>query len=111
MLVRKDLTPQQQAVQAAHATLEAGRHISPSREHPHLVLLGVRSEAQLENALRKLKAQGIDCHEFREADLDDQLTAFCTEPISGDARRHFKRFNLLTPVCVSCNRTKEVAYA
>lgn len=97
MLVRKDLSPAQQAVQAAHAALEVGRSLHSDRVHPHLVVCGVNSQAQLENALSKVQALGIKCHPFVEPDIGGQLTAFATEPLSGEARRHFRRYNLLVP--------------
>lgn len=96
MLVRKDLTPSQQAVQACHAAIEVARkHISPDEEHPHLVLCGVGSEIQLSNAYSKLKAHGVVVEPFYEADLDGQLTAIASEPIFGEQRRLFRRYNLL----------------
>lgn len=96
VLVRKDLSPSQQAVQAAHAAIEATRHfLTPDAEHPHLVLCGIASEVQLSNALARAQACGICCKPFFESDLDGQLTAFATEPLSGIARNHFRRYNLL----------------
>lgn len=96
ILVRKDLTPSQVSVQAAHAAINAGVHfLNTESIHPHLVLCGIESEAHLQLALERARAVGIQCQPFYEADLGDQLTAFSTEPLVGDARRHFKRYNLL----------------
>lgn len=96
VITRTDLSPEQQAVQAAHAAIEVARtSISPSLEHPHLVICGVKSEAQLVFTLDKIRAQGVRCFEWHEADLDNQLTSISTEPVFGDNRRIFRRFKLL----------------
>jgi hypothetical protein len=102
--VRKDLSPAQICVQAAHAAIEVARTLSPEVEHPHLVLLGVNSEVQLLNAWNKLEATGIGCKPFFESDMGDQLTAIASGPIYGKDRDHFRRFNLLQN-----NQLKEVA--
>lgn len=89
------------AVQACHAAIEVGRQISPEREHPHLVVCGIDSEFHLNRELSKIQAMGIRCYPFYEPDIGGQLTAFATEPLSGAARRYFRRFQLLAPGGVS----------
>lgn len=95
VLVRKDLTPEQITVQACHAAIEAAPLIPPDLDHPHLVVCGVNSETHLEQAAYRLEKAGIRYRPFREADIDDQLTAIATEPIFGEDRRHFKKYNCL----------------
>jgi hypothetical protein len=90
-----DLPASQQAVQACHASIEAARFIDSNETHPHLVLCGISSESQLENAMCKAQAAGIRCFPFNEPDIGGQLTAFATEPLSEETRRHFRRYNLL----------------
>ena len=34
-------------------------------------------------------------YRFHEPDINNELTAFATERVSGEDREHFKRFNLL----------------
>lgn len=83
-------------VQSCHAAINAATHYLHKDDiHPHLVLCGVETEAHLKYALDFARAQGFDCQPFYEADLDNQLTSFATAPIAGNARRHFKRYNLL----------------
>lgn len=90
------MTPAQQSVQAIHAAINAATHYLHKDDiHPHLVLCGLDSEAQLQYALDFARAQGIDCQPFYEADLQDQLTSFATAPLAGNVRRHFRRYNLL----------------
>jgi hypothetical protein len=82
-------------VQAAHAALELGRQgLSPtSLDHPHLVLVGIDHEAKLRRTLAKIQNQGVTCVPFYEADRDNEMTAFATEPIFEDRRHIFRRFN------------------
>lgn len=43
----------------------------------------------------KLLKAGIQLRAFHESDLENQLTAFATEPISEDKRHLFRNFQLL----------------
>jgi hypothetical protein len=95
VFVRRDLSFPQQVVQACHAAIEAATLLSPGDDHPHLVVLGVKSELQLRNALRRLTQYGICCKPFYEDDLGNQLTSFATQPISGDSRQLFKNYQCL----------------
>jgi len=105
VLVRKDLPPSQIAVQAIHAAIELARSsLSSAEEHPHVVLCGLNSELQLFNALQKLQKAGIPHKPFFEADRDDELTAVAAGPVSGEDRRHFRRYHLLQD-----SRMEEVA--
>lgn len=102
--MRRDLSFPQQVVQTAHAVIEVSRHglIPFDREHPYVVVFGVRNEEQLINALRRISRLGINCKPFYESDLDGQITAFATEPVSGDSRRYFKNYQCLRDVhCVA----------
>jgi len=95
--VRKDLTPAQIAVQACHAVIEMTRDslIPSGIDHPSVIICGVDSESKLLNALEYAQSAGIECRLFREADLDDEATAFATEPVYGSQRRLFKKFQLV----------------
>ena len=85
-------------VQASHACLEAGRgFLLPTDEHPHLVLLGVADELEMQRAFARLKALRIPCVFFREPDLGNSLTALATAPLRGAARRFFRRYACLVP--------------
>lgn len=95
MFVRRDISFPQQVVQACHAAIEAAPLLSPEDDHPHLVVLGVKSELALRNALRRLQQHGIRCKPFFESDLGDQLTSFATEPLNGDSRQLFKKYQCL----------------
>lgn len=96
ILVRRDLSPEQMLVQSCHAVAEAARNFVPSdMEHPHFVVCGVKDEAALKKAYRKIQEQDIRCCAFYEADIDDQMTALATEPVYDTARLHFRNYQLL----------------
>jgi hypothetical protein len=96
VLVRADLAPEQQTVQACHAVAEAVHHFDAlSSIHPHLVICGVRDEAALLEAARDLKRQGVRARVFVEPDLGRTATALAAEPVRGGARRPFRRYPLL----------------
>ena len=95
-VVRKDLSPAQQAVQACHVCIEAAPLIPAGIDHPHLVLLGVEDERRLRSVINRLEASGVKYRTFHEADIGHQLTAVATEPVySEEHRRLFKRYQLL----------------
>ncbi len=97
MLIRKDLTPSQQAVQACHAVIEAHTafNFSQLSVHPHLVLLEVADLPALERAKNRLQSRNIPFKEFIEPDLNHEVTALCTPPLHGAARRVLRGFPLL----------------
>lgn len=103
VLVRTDFQDLAQVtVQACHACLEWSKThtVRDLSAHPHLVLLGVADESQLLAAGTYLSGLGIRFEEFREADMDSQLTALATEPIGKDRRKLFRIFNLFRPPMV-----------
>jgi len=95
VLVRKDLSTPQQAVQACHAAIEAAISFGRLPDHPSVIICGIDTEAKLDNALRRLTTLGIKCHAFREPDIGNQLTAIASEPIYGEQRRIFRQYQLL----------------
>ena len=96
IITRRDLSFPTQAVQSAHAAIEATKAFySESDIHPHICLCSVRDEKRLRHDMDKLRAMGIRIKEFYEPDIGNQLTAFATEPIIGDRRHLFRNFQLL----------------
>lgn len=95
-MIRKDLSFEQQVVQSCHASIEAALHlIPPNIEHPHVIVCGIDNEEKLNKVVNKLNNNGIKFRPFREADMEDQLTALATEPIFGERRKLFKNYQLL----------------
>jgi hypothetical protein len=97
IFVRRDLSHPQQVVQASHACIEAARSglIPKDAQHPHLVVLGIDNEDKLSKIFEKLDLLGIQYKYFIEPDRDNELTSIVTEPICGDLRKHFRKFQLL----------------
>lgn len=96
MLVRTDLPPEQQLVQAVHAAYESGLHLAtpPEQDVDYSVVCAVDSEQELVDAHERLKRHGVRSVLFRDSDIDTQATALCTEPISGEKRRLLSKYQL-----------------
>lgn len=60
-------------------------------------MCSVPDEAALRQAAAACSLNGIRQYLFIESDLDNQATAFATEPISGEQRRAFRKFPLWKP--------------
>jgi len=92
ILVRKDLTPSQQAVQAGHA-LAAFLLRNPNTEWNNgtLIYLGVKNEEALEKWKFKLRMKEIKFAEFREPDMNCETTAIAVY----SEERVFKNTELL----------------
>jgi len=85
LVVREDLSPGQQAVQAVHAFREFIRcHPQVDRSwydsSNHLALLSVKGEHELNSLLLKARRRGLKVSSFREPDRDNELTAAALEP-------------------------------
>jgi pentose-5-phosphate-3-epimerase len=97
VLVRGNLTYPQKCVQSCHAAMEAAKYFLPqyNKEHPHLVVCEVKTEDHLKKTIEKLNRTDIQYKVFREPDIGNELTAIATEPLFGDKRKFFKKFQLL----------------
>ena len=92
VIVRKDLSTSQMAVQAGHAVAEflLRGHIS-RWNNGTLIYLGVKGLRQLENLKYKLNLHEIPYTEFREPDIGNETTAIATDKHC----KFFERINLL----------------
>ena len=97
VVVRDDLESRHKAVQATHAGIVGSARLFPNEVvHPSLVLCTVPDEQTLIDLSNKLILDGIIEHEiFQEADMNNEMTAICTEPITGDLRKIFQDLPLL----------------
>ena len=93
VLVRKDITIQQQAVQAGHAVAEYILNCPQiTWDNGTLVYLGVKNQDQLQKWAMKLDFVGIPYAVFREPDLNNEITALAA--VSNDYRV-FKSLQLI----------------
>lgn len=92
VIVRKDLSTSQMAVQAGHAISEYLLHSHTSGwKNETLIYLGVKGLPQLENLKYKFELSDIKYYEFCEPDLNNETTAIVT-----DVENSFvERLNLL----------------
>ena len=95
-MVRNNLSYPQKCVQSCHAAIDVAREfLNPQQEHPHLVVTVVKNETKLKKLSEDLTRKKISHKVFREPDIGNQITAIATEPLSGQDRNVFKRYQLL----------------
>jgi hypothetical protein len=87
VLVRKDLPPIQQAVQAGHAVAEyLLRYPTAQWHNGTLVYLGVRNERELWKWERQLQEAHVPVAVFKEPDIGNQCTALAAVSANGEFR-------------------------
>jgi len=99
IFVRKDLTPEQRAVQAAHAATESGILYVDNKDYsistPHtMVLIGVKNLKELLAAYEHVMFNEIDSVMFFEIDINEN-TAFATRPVKEEERIIFRDYKTL----------------
>jgi hypothetical protein len=93
VIVRNDLSSPQKAVQSCHASMESSRKfLKQGDEHPSVIILVVKDEKRLHKLANDVPYKFV---KFFEPDIGNQMTAIATEPIAGEQRDFFKRFQLL----------------
>ena len=78
------MTVAQQAVQGIHAAIHFSRVYKERcgewyKNSEHLALLAVKNEEELVKLLQRAEEMAILGVEFREPDLDNQITAICLD--------------------------------
>jgi len=91
VIVRKDIPKIHQAVQGGHALAEYLLKESSSWTNGTLIYLGVKGLNQIKNLRNRFKNEGIPYREFKEPDMDNQITAIATDMNN----RYIKKLNLL----------------
>lgn len=94
VITRKDLPASYQAVQSCHAGIEGAKAFHPPKDH-YLVICTVKNEAQLHKAMSQLDLAKIKYIQFNEPDINNELTAICSEVVCGSQREAFKKYQLL----------------
>lgn len=96
VIVRKDLSPAQKAVQSTHAGIEVARNfINPQDEHPSVIICEVKSEDKLKQVMKELDGK-INYKAFQEPDRNNEYTALASQPVTGEQRKIFSRFQLIS---------------
>lgn len=75
VIVRKDLSTSQRAVQAGHVVAEFMLRKPTKWNNEILVYLGVKNLFELELIKYKLELNNIETIEFKEPDLNNEITA------------------------------------
>jgi hypothetical protein len=88
VIVRKDLSTSQRAVQAGHAVAEFLLRGPFSRwNNGTLIYLGVKGLRQLERIKDRFEKEGIEYSAFIEPDLNDEITAIVTDQENSYCRK------------------------
>ena len=84
-------------MQSAHAVIEATKafELECLSDHPSVIVLAAKNEHSLHRVRKYLVDQNVRHVHFYEPDMDNELTALSTEPIYGDRRGIFKKYQLL----------------
>lgn len=100
VLVRRDLTQSQQAVQSCHAVAEFMLHHGTedtvrrwASDDRFMIILGVSDEAELKKWQAEMSRVGVTSKTFIEPDMGDQATAMAIHPTAD--RRMFRKLSLL----------------
>ena len=85
IVTRRDLAPGMQVAQSVHAAFEFARIHPIVTEHwmeisNNICVLAVKDEMELAGLYIAAKFLHLDCIDFREPDLDDEMTAIAIEP-------------------------------
>lgn len=92
VIVRKDLSTSQTAVQAGHALAAYLLHSRFIRwQNETLIYLGVKNLFHLEKLKLKFQRDNIPYTEFREPDLNNETTAISTDV----SNKYVEKLNLL----------------
>jgi hypothetical protein len=88
VIVRKDISPVQIAVQACHAALQAGFAFEEPVDVSSIVLLVVPDQAALEDAAKRLDRYKVDHRMFYEPDFGPMgYSALATRPLTRKKER------------------------
>lgn len=93
LFVRRDLSQQQQIIQASHAAHLVGSKSPITDRVPNAVLISTHSEDDLLDIKEYLDKNQIKAEMFYEPDIS-QNTAIATYPLQGKERSPLRKFGL-----------------
>jgi len=101
--VRHDISPEQQLVQTAHATMVLGQNVPANQHdasHLNFVVFSATDGNDLNEKFAKLnKRKGVELVSFTESALNNQMTAFACKPMRKSwaiRKMYFDEYQLLT---------------
>jgi hypothetical protein len=92
--IRRDLTIQQQLVQACHSALEAGSEFKKAGNIPNLILLDAKDEEHLNEIGTYLDTHEIRYHKFYEPDYNVGHSSITTEPLCAVKKKKLSNFKM-----------------
>lgn len=96
VLVRQDIKPEHQIVQACHAALHAGFEFENPGSVPSLIVCSVPNQDKLLEAKMHLEDKGIESYVFHEPCWEMGYSALATMPInSPQVRKALAKYPLL----------------
>jgi len=98
VFVRQDISPEYQAVQACHVAAKMGSRNAltlKTFDELYITLVGVPNIAALEVAKKDIEELGFAAYEFREPDLNGELTAIASSPIKASDRKRLLSYKRL----------------
>lgn len=104
VLVRGDLPPAYQAVQATHAGMLAAARF-PGADQARLAVLAVPDQAALIQWASRLERASVAFATFEEPDHHLGFTALCTAPGTARERRLLARLPLWNPGACACGKS------
>ena len=97
IFVRQDLSPEQQLVQASHATLVLGNKLKRQDvSELYFAVIGIPQLSDFCKVMKDLKKHGTDFISFYEPDQGNTMTAIATHPIPKDQRGRLLDYKRLT---------------
>jgi hypothetical protein len=96
VFVRNDLSFSQKVVQSSHAVLEATRAFIDNDHRYKIVVVAAKSEVKLKSIMEEATSHDIKTVAFTEPDMQYQITAIATEPLTDEKRTVFARYKLLS---------------
>lgn len=95
LFVRQDITPEYQAVQAAHAAYKAGCVYGTNPDETYFVLIGLADEVELNQVEKLLTTKYCEYVLFREPDIGNVITAMATKPIKAHRKNFLRKYEKL----------------
>lgn len=92
LFVRQDISIAQQMVQACHAAQNSPPY------NGKLIIFGVKNLHTLVKSLDFTISKNIQVYPFHEPPMNNELTAFITEPLNDERANVFSRYRLWNPV-------------